>query len=381
MSASPRLTPRASSLLRYVSPTLFVVALALVLSCSGDPSGPRTPSVWASISTGNAVTCALTPTGVAYCWGANSEGQLGDGTTEYRSTPTPVAGGLAFTSLATGGSHTCAVDSAGAAYCWGYNASGQLGDGSTTNRTSPTAVSGGLVFLNVAPGMHHSCGVATNGVAYCWGSNAHGQLGDGTTTDRLTPTPVGGALDFRSIATGDGHSCGLTASGTTYCWGWNAFGQLGDSSATDRLTAVRVTGGHAFQSLTLGVEHSCGVTAAGVGYCWGQKCCGELGIGTSVWNDTVYAPRPIVGGLTFRTITAFFEHTCGVTTSGYAYCWGSDIGNLLGTGPLGYYVAEPTAVVGAPLLKSLTTGASHTCGLTAAGSAYCWGLTNDPLIN
>ncbi len=381
MSACLGSKAHASPVLRNASPTLLVVALALALSCSGDPAGPRTPTVWASISAGNAVTCALTPTGAAYCWGANTLGELGDGTTEYRSTPTPVAGAHVFTSLATGRDHVCAVDSAGAAYCWGYNASGQLGDGSTANRTSPTAVSGGLVFLEVAPGMRHSCGVATSGAAYCWGSNAYGQLGDGTTTDRLTPALVAGGIAFQSIATGGMHSCGLTGSGTTYCWGRNDFGQLGDSSTSGRLTPVRVAGGLTFQSLTLGDYHSCGVTAAGLGYCWGEYCCGQLGVGVVLQNDSVITPRPIVGGLTFRSVTAFWAHTCGVTTSDYAYCWGSDIGNLIGTGPLGYFLAEPTAVVGAPLLKCLATGTTHSCGLTASGSAYCWGLKNDPLVN
>jgi alpha-tubulin suppressor-like RCC1 family protein len=284
-----------------------------------------------------------------------------------------------FTSLATGSDHTCGVVAAGGAYCWGSNTHGQLGDGSTSNRASPSAVAGGLAFQSVAPGALHTCGVTTDGAAYCWGSNAYGQLGDGTTTDRLTPTPVAGSLAFRSVATGDGHSCGLAATGATYCWGRNGWGQLGDSSTTDRLTPARVAGGLTFQSLALGLAHSCGMTPAGVGYCWGDYCCGELGIGAVPVNQIVSAPARIVGGLAFRGITAFAEHTCGITTSSAVYCWGSDIGNLLGTGVLGYYVAQPTAVVGTPPLQSLKTGATHTCGLTSGGDAYCWGLPNDPV--
>ena len=379
VSARLRTMPRASRFLRDVPPTLPVVALVSVLSCSGDGTGPGNLSKWALISAGNAYTCALTRAGTAYCWGANPSGQLGDGTTVPRSAPTPVAGGLAFTDLATTWDHSCGVVAAGAAYCWGTNTYGQLGDGSTSSRASPAAVGGGLVFQSVAPGEFHTCGITASGTAYCWGSNAYGQLGDGTTTDRLTPTPVAGGIAFRSISTGDWHSCGLTAAGAAYCWGRNGNGQLGDSSTADHLTPARVAGGLTFQSLALGFAHSCGVTATGIGYCWGEYCCGQLGVGMVPMNQIVSTPARIVGGLILRTITAFAEHTCGVTASGAAYCWGSDTGNLLGTGVLGYYVAEPTAVVGAPPLQSLKTGATHTCGLTSNGDAYCWGLPNDPV--
>jgi alpha-tubulin suppressor-like RCC1 family protein len=266
------------------------------------------------------------------------------------------------------------LDGNGAAYCWGANDYGQLGDGSTSSRTTPTAVVGGFSFQSLSAGYSHACGVTGAGAAYCWGRNASGQLGDGTTTDRPTPSPVAGGLAFRSVAAGAGHSCALTSAGAAYCWGRNDGGQLGDSTTVDRLEPVAVAGGISFQSIVAGGSHSCGLTAAGVGSCWGDNCCGELGIGPSTpASEHVSVPTPILGGLTFRSITAEDSHTCGVTTTGDAYCWGSDIGNLVGTGALGFYVPEPMAVVGSPLLLSLTTGSAHTCGLTTSGVAYCWG--------
>jgi hypothetical protein len=94
----------------------------------------------------------------------------------------------------------------------------------------------------------------------------------------------------------------------------------------------------------------------------------------------VAAPAPVLGGLTFRSVTAGNAYTCATSGTGAAYCWGSDIGNLVGTGVLGFFVAQPMAVAGAPAFQSLTTGDLHTCGLTASGVASCWGVWGSPAV-
>jgi alpha-tubulin suppressor-like RCC1 family protein len=187
-------------------------------------------------------TCGLTSAGTAYCWGDNSYGQIGDGTTTQRLTPVAVQGGLVFTALTGGGQHTCGRTSAGAAYCWGYNATGALGDGTSgPNRLTPVAVQGGLVFTALTAGFIHTCGLTSAGAAYCWGDNSYGQLGDGTGTYRLTPVAVQGGLVFTALTGGVSHTCGLTSAGAAYCWGWNGPGQLGDGTwGTNRLTPVAV---------------------------------------------------------------------------------------------------------------------------------------------
>jgi alpha-tubulin suppressor-like RCC1 family protein len=263
------------------------------------------------------------------------------------------------------------LDPSGAAYCWGANDNGQLGDGSATGRTTPTAVVGGFTFQSLSAGSEQTCAVGNTGAAYCWGRNEYGQLGDGTTTDHLTPTPVAGGLTFRSLAVGWYHTCGLTTAGAAYCWGRNDWGQLGDSTTTDRRTPVPVAGGVTFQGLGAGDFHNCGMTGAGLGYCWGMSCCGQLGVG--IPPSSTSSPLKVASGLTFRGIVPGWQHTCGLTVAGDAYCWGADIGNLVGTGPLGVYLAEPRAVVRGPLFTSLTVGSAHACGLNASGVAYCWG--------
>src|SRR5438309_3172913 len=118
--------------------------------------------------------------GIGYTLAATSGTLVG-----AASTPFDIR--LSFTDVSAGGGHTCGVITAGVAYCWGNNGSGGLGDGTTTDRMSPVAVLGGLSFAAVSAGGSGSCGVRTGGAAYCWGLNSCGQVGEGTVTGQGGP--------------------------------------------------------------------------------------------------------------------------------------------------------------------------------------------------
>jgi alpha-tubulin suppressor-like RCC1 family protein len=151
-----------------------------------------------------------------------------------------VVSGLPLAQLSPGGAHTCGATTNHRAYCWGRNTTGALGDGTTTRRVSPRLVAGGgLSFDALLVGVFHSCAVLTNDRVYCWGANNRGQLGDGTNDLRLTPVPVTGGLRFATASTGavGDHSCGVTASGKAYCWGNNASGQIGDGTFDNHRSA------------------------------------------------------------------------------------------------------------------------------------------------
>jgi len=109
---------------------------------------------------------------------------------ETQLSPTLVSGGLTFASIRARSRVSCAVTSAGVGYCWGANYNGQLGDGTFTLGTSPTPVIGGLTFATISTGGDHTCGLTTANLAYCWGNNGAGQLGDGTNVNRSVPTLV-----------------------------------------------------------------------------------------------------------------------------------------------------------------------------------------------
>ncbi len=233
------------------------------------------------ISAGGSHTCGLAGDGRTYCWGDNFWGQLGNGTLESRQTvPVPVSSGLTFATISAGDSHTCGATDVGLAYCWGANRTGQLGDGTTVDRRVPAPVVGVVGFDRVDAGSAHSCGVASDGAAYCWGDNTNGQLGDGTTARRTTPVPIAGGFSFATLNAGSTHTCGLTTSGGAYCWGSNFSGQLGDGTTVTRLAPSSLAGGLSFTAIRAGAVHTCGMANGAGAYCWGSNASGKLGDGT-----------------------------------------------------------------------------------------------------
>jgi alpha-tubulin suppressor-like RCC1 family protein len=200
------------------------------------------------VSAGGIHTCGVTTDNRAFCWGGNLTGQIGDGVDmRVRRKPAAVAGGLRFSSISAGGEQqgggsTCAVTPAGKAYCWGDNTSGQLGDGTTGRRSTPRAVRGGLTFAKVSVGDTQTCGSTPQNVAYCWGSNFYGGIGDGTTTRRLAPVKVIGGLSLAGIAAGQLYACGVTPPGLGFCWGLNEYGTLGDGTRINRTRPRPVIG-------------------------------------------------------------------------------------------------------------------------------------------
>jgi Big-like domain-containing protein/Regulator of Chromosome Condensation (RCC1) repeat protein len=361
------------------------------------PVGVAGGLVLSAVAVGPYHACGLTPSGTAYCWGSNELGKLGTGSAtgpeecgtpvapvnQCSTVPAAVSGGLKLTAIGAGSNHSCALSAGGAAYCWGTNESGELGIGSTTGgeqcgtsscSTVPIAVAGELTFTALAVGGYHTCALTTAGAAFCWGDNEVGQVGDGTTSNhRATPTAVAGGLTFVALSAGVLHTCGLTLDGTAYCWGTNHLGQLGVGTLTgpelcpannaSRTTPcstipVEIPGSPPWIAISAG-SHTCAVTTAGDGYCWGDNSFGALGIGTATGPqlcgggaDWVCSPTPIAvtGGLTFADISVPLvgEHSCGVTLAGLAYCWGHNGGGELGNGSPGTHSSVPVRVAGQP---------------------------------
>ncbi|MGH7563265.1 MAG: FIMAH domain-containing protein [Gemmatimonadota bacterium] len=306
-----------------------------LLHCADDVAD-GTDVEFATLSSGFAHTCGLTAAGDAYCWGFNLFGQLGDGTNIDSNVPVAVFDGLTFDAISAGGVHTCGLTPTGDAYCWGSNFDGELGDGGFPGRSNvPVAVFGGLFFDAISAGNTHTCGLTAPGDAYCWGNNVSRQLGDGTTnTESNVPVPVVdfGELTFDAISAGGGHTCGVTAAGDAYCWGSNFFGALGAGTITESNVPVAVLGdGLTFDAISAGGQHTCGVTAAGDAYCWGFNSFGELGDDTNT-DSNVPVAVTVFDGLTFDPISTGWDHTCGLTPTGDAYCWGNNEFGQLGDG-------------------------------------------------
>ncbi len=230
-----------------------------------------------------------------------------------------------------------------------------------------------------------TCLLDSDSTAYCFGYNNYGQLGLGSRArgDRFEPAAVAGGYKFVGIAVGgDGHACGITRSAELYCWGLNRDGALGveggGTCADDgvpqspmycSLAPVRVPGDLALAEISAGYRYFCGLTTSGVAYCWGSNQYGQLGTGTTL---DAASPVAVAGGLSFRHIASAAWHACGLNADGTAYCWGFNGAGQLGDGTTTNR-ALPVAVSGGLRFAQLTTGGAHTCGLTTSGTAYCWG--------
>lgn len=296
-----------------------------------------------------------------------------DGATSLGSAPL-VAQGAGQAIIAAGDFHTCALTYSGGVKCWGWNAFGQLGYGEVWTRRARPPVRHVLLGVSaVSAGNVHSCALTIAGGIKCWGGNQYGQAGDGTTQQRNAPVDVIGlSSGVVALAGGANHTCALTGAGAVKCWGYNADGQIGDGSFVNRLVPTSVTGLTGIVAVEGGYGHTCALTNAGAVKCWGNNIAGQLGDGTI----TKRASPVDVAGLSqgIAAISPGALHTCALTRAGAAKCWGHNAVGELGDGT-NMDRHGPVQVTGlsSGVAAIAAFNSFHTCALTIAGGVKCWG--------
>ncbi|MGC4932774.1 protein kinase domain-containing protein [Gordonia sp. DT30] len=292
---------------------------------------------------------------LAYCWGENDNGQLGDGTTTNRTAPVKVAGLTDVTAVSTGGSGTCAV-AAGKAYCWG----------TLDKITTPKEIPGLSNVTDIATNSYTTCAIADS-FLYCWGSNSEGQLGDGTNSARTAPTKIESLSSVTDVSVADEATCAI-ADSTAYCWGKNASGQLGDGTTTGRLTPVEVKNINYVSPISTGGLWGDGSTCArradDSAYCWGDNGSGQIGDGTTT-NRLL--PKKILTDV--DTIATNGGATCAITTARTLKCWGDNRKDYLDQ-------PTPTDVRGVDDVTAVSVWSGNTCAI-AHDQLYCWGSNFD----
>jgi alpha-tubulin suppressor-like RCC1 family protein len=323
------------------------------------------------LSAGENHTCARRRDGSVRCWGDNSVGQLGDGTSTLRRAPVAAAFPGAALRVRAGGRHTCAVDSQEALYCWGDNRWGQLGDGSTSSLPAPLRVPGLTQVLEVAAGGDVTCALTRNSALLCWGDDRQGQLGVGSAAT-LAPAIAGREPpvvdDVIRISAGEAHTCALRTSGEALCWGAGQYGRLGEGRTEDRPAPVTVRLPAGLLEVRAGGAHSCGRTVDRTVWCWGRGDVGQLGTG-----ELGDRPQPVqVRGLSAVDRLALGgRHSCALSR-GRVLCWGA--GDRGQNGQAATTPAlEPAVVGGLEGVVEIAAGEAHTCARTGGTSIFCWG--------
>lgn len=297
--------------------------------------------------------------------------------------------------VAAGAEHTCAISGLDEVFCWGDTTRGAVGvqsqhalvprrvQGLQTDSATPQAI---------VAGAFHTCANGRRNEffrVWCWGSNVTGQLGNGSSSPVAQPVP--GIVQLPGshfVEAGAGHSCAIY-DGRLLCWGDGADGKLGfeapdrcgSGAAPCSVYAIEVQGLDRILAVTAGSHHTCALTLSQLAYCWGSDAAGQLGdegqTGASI------RPVRVAGNLVLNAITAGATHTCGLTPSGAAYCWGSGSYGELGVPvPPEHCSAVPCSSVprqvsGGLTFTALSAGDGYTCGIATGGDVYCWGRNDE----
>jgi alpha-tubulin suppressor-like RCC1 family protein len=293
------------------------------------------------------------------------------------------SGCVKATAIGAGFEHVCALLSNGTVACWGTNTSGQLGNGTSTctnnSCLTPHVVPGLTGVTAIGVGEAQVCAVVAGGAVKCWGDNTYGEIGSGGTGScsgikcSMTPVTVPGVSNAIAVASGRAVTCALISGGTVMCWGDNSFGELGNGSQTNSSTPVTVSGLTTAKAIGAGAFHACALRTDNTVVCWGDDSADELGsapVSCDTSGDTCQKTPVASGANIAQTVTAFGPHTCAVEGQ-QVQCWGTNSNGLGdGTTTASYALVKASGI---NLATSVTAGDYGFCAILSGGSVQCWG--------
>ncbi len=354
-------------------------------------------------------TCAITTESLLYCWGQNTYGGVGNGTSgNFYDEPVAITGGTLASrtvrAVALGDLHTCVIADTNAAHCWGRNFYGQVGNAATmgagsVNVLSPVAVNtassslSGRTIREISASYAHTCVIADNNTAHCWGQGDNGELGNnGTANSNIAVAVNVGASSsltgrtVRQIAMGGGNACVIADNNTAHCWGEGSLNANGDNSVIDRLIPVAVNtaagsglNGKTVRQIKAASGYACAIASDNNGYCWGYGANGRLGN-----NATSNAPVPVavntaglLAGKTLQSISLGGGASCAIASDVKVYCWGGNASGQYGNGGT-TESSVPMGTTGRYDMTSLraldiSSGVGQGCALASDLLPYCWG--------
>jgi alpha-tubulin suppressor-like RCC1 family protein len=333
---------------------------------------------------------------LAFSWGSDCCGRLGDGKNIDKSSPSMICSDFSdWCQVSAGCRHSVALRSNGTAWAWGYNTSGRLGDGGGCSGSirEPVSVVGGFTdWCQVSTKADHTLALRSNGTAWAWGA-AGSATGYNDTCCRNSPVPVvGGFTDWCQVSAGNCHSLGLRSNGSLWSWGNNNYAQLGINTVgygTGKSSPVSVVGGFTdWCQVSAGGAHSLGLRSNGTAWAWGCNRDGVLGDGTHSYYfylegcGTQYclrdrsSPVSVIGGFTdWCQVSSGFCHSLGLRCNGSLWAWGRGFQGALGNNSI-INRSSPVSVVGGFTdWCQVSAGFSNNLGLRSNGTAWAWGTS------
>jgi alpha-tubulin suppressor-like RCC1 family protein len=331
---------------------------------------------WSKISAGGYHVLAINLDGKLWAWGANYNGELGDGTTILRNTPTLI-NSSSWLEASCKGSYSLGIKADGTLWSWGYNGSGQLGDGTGIENHTPTQVGAASNWLHVASGGNHSTAIKSDGTLWTWGSDEYGQLGDGgSNTALLVPTQIGLTTNWQKVYASAYNTFAIKQDGTLWGCGRNHVGQLGDGTTINKNVFVQIGSASNWADLSVGTYFTVGLKKDGTLWAWGDNYYGQLGDGTTIGKNI---PTQIGVATDWKIISCGFEHILAQKTNGAIYAWGNGQNGALGIGG-GINYNSPTFVnitnvqsISSGFLYSLVIGSSDKLWATGTNANMQFG--------
>lgn len=303
------------------------------------PDGSAVPLSFTQLVAASETFCGLDKNSLIYCWGYGLNGQIGNMAKNNVALPTPVGGNIKFNMLLGAGNDTfCAQSTSNYVYCWGKNTHGVAGIGSTqTEVTVPTQIAmaqGKYVKLNALTATNGNfCGFDSNYI-YCWGLGSSGQIGNGLTNDQTGPAQIAYAYVPLSLPTqiiGNEYSLCTLINSRAYCWGYGIDGEMGNNTTAQKNPYAKVvtmpTNGDLFKSVSATSNSFCALSTNGLIYCWGSGWYGQMGNNNDSNNLTPsmvsYANQTFAKDTAPITkIVGAADTFCALNSQGHIYCWG-----------------------------------------------------------
>lgn len=308
-----------------------------------------------AVAAGDNFSVFLMSNGTVMTAGRGFNGQLGNGKAESTDTPVHVSGLTGVKAVAAGAYSAMALKTDGTVWSWGSYEYGQVGNGKVENTYTPVEILTGVKAI--ASEGAHDLALLANGSVVAWGRNGNGELGQGTTEPNFIPAPVAvpGLTGVKAIATGQYHSLAVVGGGAVDAWGDNESGQVGDGKSGEvAITSpARIPGLKGVKSVSAGSYFSLALLSNGTAEAWGSNGEGDLGVGSELAN--LPTPTPVAGLTEAKLLVAHGSWAAALRSNGGVEDWGANFGGELGRGP-GEGSNHPVTVSGLSGVTSLAAG-------------------------
>lgn len=344
---------------------------------------------FSKIDAGDYSNLAIKTDGSLWAWGANFEGQLGNGTNGYGSAynktePIQIGSDTNWQSVSAGGMHSLAIKTDRTLWAWGDNNAGQLGIGTSgsTDRNVPTQVGTASDWNSISAGDSYSLAIKNDGTLWAWGSNSNGKLGNGSPyINSLVPIQIGTASNWQSVKAGYDFSLAIKNDGTLWGWGNNSSGQLGNGTTADSSVPIQIGTDTDWVKVSSGIPHSMAIKSNGTLWAWGSNFPGQFGNGTTVDS---FVPIQIGSDTNWQNVDVAGFTSMAMKNDGTLWGSGNNGNGQLGTGNT-QVINTFTQIPSASWL-SVTTADSRTIAIQSNGNLFSWGfdgygaLGNGPII-